>query len=268
MTTINNIIQYVESLTGHPINGDEGVHFGPANREISGVTVAWMATPDAIRAAGKAGHELLIGHESLFYPYDVVNAEKPPAGWETWPVNAKRAGLLEQYGLTHLRLHGTVDEICILDDFANQLGLGKPVHNEGFVKIYEIPECSLGELAERVQKLLDMDGVRISGSDEGFVNMDRRVSRVGLPWGGMALFVNVGYQQKLIEQGCDVFIAGETDNYGFRFAQECGIPMIETSHEVSENRGLAHFTEILAAALQEVECRFFENPRVWKMYAR
>ena len=58
------------------------------------------------------------------------------------------------------------------------------------------------------------------------------VSRIGLPWGGLGLFVNVGYQQALVEQGCDLFIAGESDNYGFRFAQECGIPMIETSHEI------------------------------------
>jgi putative NIF3 family GTP cyclohydrolase 1 type 2 len=115
---------------------------------------------------------------------------------------------------------------------------------------------------------LEMDGLRVSGADEGFVDMDRRVKRVGLPWGGMGLFVNVGYQQQLIDQGCDVFIAGETDNYGFRFAQECGIPMIETSHEVSENRGLAHFTEMQAEAFPQMEFRFFENPCVWSMYPR
>ncbi|NOY75007.1 MAG: hypothetical protein GXP32_04360 [Kiritimatiellaeota bacterium] len=63
-------------------------------------------------------------------------------------------------------------------------------------------------------------------------------SRVGLPWGGLGLFVNVAYQQFLFEHGCDVFIAGESDNMGFRFAEECGIPMIETSHEVNKKRKL------------------------------
>ena len=63
----------------------------------------------------------------------------------------------------------------------------------------------------------------------------------------------------------DVFIAGESDSYGFRFSQECGIPMIETSHEVSENPGLRRFTDMLAKAFPELGCHFFENPCVWEV---
>ena len=83
--------------------------------------------------------------------------------------------------------------------------------------------------------------------------------RVGLPWGGLGLFVNVGYQQRLIEQGCDVFIAGESDNYGFRFAAECGIPMIETSHELSENDGLRRFAEMLSGGFPDVQFRLLHE---------
>lgn len=262
MPTINDIISHVESMTGHPINRDEGVHFGPADRDISGVTVAWMATPDAIRSAGEAGHQLLIGHESLFFPYDVVNADSPPPDWEDWQVNAQRASLLEQYGLTHLRLHGSVNEICIFDDFAALVGLGEPIYADGFVKVFEMPPRSIGSWAEQVQETMGMNGLRVAG----VTDLNQMVSRIGLPWGGLGLFVNVGYQQKLIEQGCDLFIAGESDNYGFRFAQECGIPMIETSHEICENPGLAHFTDMLAEAFPQVDFRFFENPCVWSMY--
>ena len=38
MTTIQDIISHVESLTGHPINRDEGVHFGPSERDVTGAT--------------------------------------------------------------------------------------------------------------------------------------------------------------------------------------------------------------------------------------
>lgn len=262
MTTINEIISHVESMTGHPINRDEGVHFGLAERDITGVTVAWMATPDAIRSAAEAGHELLIGHESLFFPYDVVNVENPPSGWEDWRVNAQRSSLLAEYSLTHLRLHGSVDEICIFDDFAALLELGEPVYADGFVKVFEMPPRSIGSWAEQVQETMGMNGLRIAG----VTDLNQMVSRIGLPWGGLGLFVNVGYQQKLIEQGCDLFIAGESDNYGFRFAHECGIPMIETSHEICENPGLAHFTAMLAKAFPQVDFRFFENPCVWSMF--
>jgi len=194
----------------------------------------------------------------------VVNLENPPANWQTWRVNAQRSALLQRYDLTHLRLHGSVDEICIFDDFAALLGLDEAVHVDGFIKIFEIPECSLATLTESVEDAMGMSALRIAGADD----MGKLVRRVGLPWGGLGLFVNVGYQQQLIEQECDVFVAGESDNYGFRFAQECGIPMIETSHEICENPGLAHFTEMLARAFPQVAFRFFENPCVWKMHLR
>ena len=104
-----------------------------------------------------------------------------------------------------------------------------------------------------------MPAVRVSHPK----GMEQIVHRVGLPWGGLGLHRNVGYQQKLIELGCDVFIAGETDSYGFRFSGECGIPMIETSHEVSENPGLRHFTRMLRKRFLQLKITFHECATVF-----
>jgi putative NIF3 family GTP cyclohydrolase 1 type 2 len=264
-TTVHDLIAYIERLAGHPLNRDEGIQHG-ADRPITGVTVCWMASPDAIRAAGAPGmgtrgDELLIGHESLYYPYDVIHSANPPAGWEGWQVNRQRRELLAEYDLTFLRAHGSLDEICIFDDFVARLGLGASLFTDGLVKVFEIAPCPLAELVGRVKARMRMPALRVSAP----AGLDQIVRRVGLPWGGLGLFVNVGYQQRLIEQGCDVFIAGESDNYGFRFAAECGIPMIETSHELSENDGLRRFTEMLAQAFPDVRCRFFENPCAWEI---
>jgi len=261
MTIVEDIIRKVESWSGHPLNADEGVLHGSGDRDVSAITICWMATPQAIEAAGQAGDDLLIGHESLYYPYDVLEAANKPEGWQKWKVNEQRRKHLEKYDLPFLRLHGSVDEICIFDCFASVLGLGEPVFARGLVKVYEIPECSLGELTKHVKDCLAMPSVRITP----VTGMDARVKRVGLPWGGLGLFINVAYQQLLVEQDCDVFIAGETDNYGFRFAQECNIPMIETSHEISENPGLRHFTIMLASAFPEIRFRFYENGCVWRV---
>lgn len=261
MVSIADIVSYVEALTGHGLNRDEGVQHGAAAREVHGVTVAWMATPAAIRAAGEAGHELLIGHESLYYPYDVVNQLEGPLGWQRWRVNRQRREALDAYGLSFLRIHGSADEICIFDDFAAMLALGDPVYAGGLTKVYEIAPGPLAELVARVKAQVGMQHVRVAPAGP----MDRMVHRVGLPWGGLGLFVNVGYQQELVEQDCDVFIAGESDNYGFRFAAECGIPMIETSHEVSENPGLRRFTAMLGAAFPDVDFAFYENACVWEV---
>ena len=267
MTTIQDIISHVESLTGHPINRDEGVHFGPSERDVTGATVAWMATPDAIRAAGGPATNCSSATRASFTRMmSSMLTVLRPAG-KIWQVNAQRSRLLTEYGLTHLRLHGSVDETCIFDDFAALLGLGDPVYVDGFVKVFEMPERSIRSWAGQVEEAMGMNGLRIAGvNDMDQDGIDQMVSRIGLPWGGLGLFVNVGYQQALVEQGCDLFIAGESDNYGFRFAQECGIPMIETSHEICENPGLAHFTAILAEAFPQVDFRFYGNPCVWSMF--
>jgi len=261
MRTISDIIHFVETKTGHRLNRDEGMQYGDSDRVLQGVTVAWMATPDAIQAAGEAGHQLLIAHESVYFPYDALNAENAPEDWREWKVNKHRIELLEQFSLSCLRLHGSVDEICIFDTFAERLNLGEAVYSDGLVKVYEITPCPLHVLVEWVKECMGMDHLRVA--DAG--NMDRIVSRIGLPWGGLGLFVNVGYQQHLITQECDVFIAGESDNYGFRFAVEAGIPMIETSHELSENPGLRSFTSMLADTFPNVQFRFYENACIWRI---
>jgi putative NIF3 family GTP cyclohydrolase 1 type 2 len=176
-------------------------------------------------------------------------------------VNRQRREALDTYGLSFLRIHGSADEVTIFDDFAALLALGDPVFSEGLTKVYEIAPCPLRTLIDRVKAQVGMDHVRVAAPG-GF---DRVVHRVGLPWGGLGLFVNVGYQQELIAQVCDVFIAGESDNYGFRFAAECGIPTIETSHEVSEIPGLRRFTQMLDAAFPDVAFVFYENARVWEV---
>jgi putative NIF3 family GTP cyclohydrolase 1 type 2 len=261
MTTATDIIEYVTGQTGHPLRGDEGVHVGSATREINGVTVAWMATAEAIRSAGERGDDLFIGHESLYYPYDVLQMSDPPADWREWPINRKRSELLEQYEMSFLRLHGSLDELCILEEFANRLDLGKPVCQDGWVRIHEIEPCSFDELIIRVKRCIGMPALRVARPP----GPERPVRRIGLTWGGMGLFVNVAFQQQLVEQKCDVFIGGESDCYAFRFATECGIGVIETSHEHSEIPGLRRFTSTLAGTFPDIRFAFLETPAVWRI---
>jgi putative NIF3 family GTP cyclohydrolase 1 type 2 len=260
MITINGIISRIEKISGHSLNSDEGVHSGVLDKTVNALTLCWMATPHAIHCAGEAGHDLLICHESLYFPYDVVNSLNKPDGWENWQVNRQRREMLERYDLSCLRIHGSADEICIYDTFAEDLGLRSPSFEDGLVKVFDIPQCSLGDLIEQVKERLGMASVRVAT----VTDLNQKISRVGLPWGGLGLLVNVRYQQALIEQNCDVFITGESDNYGFRFARECEVSVIETSHEISENNGLKRLTGILASEFPAVKINFYENTCVWK----
>jgi hypothetical protein len=75
MATANDIIKWVEENQGWAIHHEEGIHHGAGDVEITGVTVCWKASPRAIDAAGKRGDNLIIGHESLHYPYYIAPAK-------------------------------------------------------------------------------------------------------------------------------------------------------------------------------------------------
>jgi putative NIF3 family GTP cyclohydrolase 1 type 2 len=116
-------------------------------------------------------------------------------------------------------------------------------------------------LIERVKSCVGLERLRVARPD----GQQRPIRRIGLTWGGMGLFVNVAFQQELLEQGCDLFIAGEADSYAFRFATEAGVAVIETSHEASEQAGLRRFTEMLQAAFADVRFVFEEMPTAWEI---
>lgn len=259
--TTHDIIAYIEGLSGHALNEDEGVQHGDAARPVHHLLLCWMATADALRAAGQRGVDLVITHESLYYPYNAYHRQDNPPGWEEWLTNQQRRALLDQHDLTLLRAHGSLDEICIYDAFAALLGLGEPAQAEGLARVYEMAPCTLASLVARVKAAVGMRAVRVS-APQGW---GQCVRRVGLPWGGLGLFVNVAYQQRLIAMGCDALIAGESDDYGLRFAAEIGIPLIETGHEVSEQPGLERFAEMLRQRFPTLQVALYLCAPSWQM---
>jgi len=261
VTTTRDVIAWVEDLTGHSLNRDEGVHCGDAVRPLRGVLVCWMATREALEAAAREGCDLVLTHESLYYPYNAAVSSENPPGWEDWPTNRLRRGLLESHGMTLLRVHGSADEATIYDDFASLLGLGSPAVADGLARGYDIAPCPLQALVERVKRCIGLERLRVSAPQ----GMDQVVHRIGLPWGGLGLFVNVGYQQRLIAMGCDAFIGGESDDYGMRFGADLGIPFIETGHSVSENPGLRRLRDLLATRFAGLKVTYYECLPAWQI---
>lgn len=262
MTTPNDIIGWVEEIKGGPINHEEGVHHGSAEAAVHGVTVCWKAVPEAIAAAGERGDDLIVGHESLYYPYYFDFDPDRTPGWPEWEINRRRKEQLERHGLTYLRLHTSIDQICIATDMGTWLELGEPTRTQSGTLVWEIDACTVRELADRAKRVSGLEAIRVSAPS----GLDQEVSRVGLLVGGAGLCPNGGAFEPYVRARCDVLIAGETDNYGFRYATECGIPLIETSHEACENPGFQHFSEMLAEAFPDLEVSFFVNTCPYRVY--
>lgn len=254
---IHDLEKYLHDLKGR-FNRDEGLLFGDGEREIRGIQVSWMATLDAIESAYREGVNVMLVHEALFYPYPFSGRSRPE-DYLSWTVNQRRVGLLSGYKIAVIRFHGTLDEICILDDFAKALGLPEAtIAEEGLVKLYDIDPASLEEMVARVKEKLSLNIVRVTPCD-----LKKKIKRVGLAWGGLGLSVNVGYQERLLKHKPELFIAGETDSYALHFAVDAGIVVIETSHEVSENIGLKNFTDRLKQEIKDIPIIFYENCRPW-----
>lgn len=259
---IGDVVQLLIETCGE-LGRDEGILFGDRNQEVTGIQVCWMASLDAIRHAAGASANLIIAHEDLYFPSWRPPGSATPVDYLSWQANQRRMTLLSQSGIAVIRSHGSLDRYCIFDAFAAKLGLGVPVVNEGpYLKAYDLPPATTyGALVERVKTALGMAAVRATPHDPA-----APVRRAGLPWGGLGLFVNVGYMQSILKYDCDVFIGGESDNYGMHFARDSGVPLIETSHEVSENPGLAQFAQELQTMLPNVPVHFYENPMPWRWW--
>lgn len=198
-----------------------------------------MATLEALEAAAARGCNLVICHEQLHYPYDF---QSPPLHDAlTWRVNRMRFSALANHGLTVYRAHGQADRFSIVDDFGDLIGMPAPAVNQGLCRIYEIAPTTVGELAEQVKARMGLGHLRVSG------DLAATVRRVGSAIGGLGLSLNVGFINALLDYGADVLVAGECDEYAFRYTEDAGVPMIETAHSVSENPGLATFARAIGA---------------------
>jgi len=254
---VEEIAEFIEGLAPGPA-ADEGFKFGDPQAQVKGVLVCWMATLAALRHAVAEDCNLVICHEEMHYPYA---AQHP--GLEkylTWTVNRRRISWLAEHNIVVYRAHGMLDDFCILDDFGRLLGLGEPVVSEGFFRIYDISPRPVAQLANEVKRCMGMNYLRVCG------DVDRIVQRPGPLWGGLGLSVNVGFIEGLLRYYPDVLIAGESDEYAMFYAIDADIPLIETSHAASENYGLRHFAQYLAANFPGLKVVFDECPVPWEAH--
>jgi len=121
-----------------------------------------MATKDTIEKAIDEDCNLMVIHEGLFYPY-VFQRDENFEKYLTWSVNHARLKMLSEHNITVFRAHGTLDGLCILDLFAESLGLPEPTVRHGYIRIYDVPPITVGDLALNVKEKLNLKAVRIVG---------------------------------------------------------------------------------------------------------
>ena len=232
---------------------EEGFKFGDQEAEVAGVLVCWMPTVAALEQAIAERCNLVICHETLFFPQSA-----PIDGERCWRTNRLRMQLMHQGGMVVYRAHGKLDRLCVFEDFAAGLGLDAVHSGEGHARVFSLPPTRLAALARRAMQITGMPVVRVTG------DLERQVTRVGLPWGGLGLFVNIGFMQRLVGNGAEAGICGETDEYAMRFAEDAGLALIETSHAACESIGLRRFAAMLREGCPGIKVIFHESGPGWR----
>jgi len=256
--TTRDFETYLTGLFG-PLGGGDGLVFGDPLAEVKGALVCWMANVEAIQHAAKAGANLILSHEAVFFPYPGIRSGVAPADSLSWPVNRERIRLMSEAGVSVIRVHSPMDRWHGGEAFREALGLPKRSLAEADgLKVYDIEPVALGRFVEDVKRRLGLERVRV-----GRGHMDRMVKRVALAPGGTGLFVNVEYQARLLKWNPDVIVGGETDTYGIHFALDVGVPFVETGHEVSENADTRRVFERIRKDLPGLAVHWFENAQPW-----
>ena len=226
---------------------DGGFISGSEADQISGVLLCWHVSVKALTMAVTNGCNTVLCHEAPFFNEKL---ELPPYRWltptakpemQSWHPNTQRQHLIEQHHLTVIQAHYGWDRFCMFDAFSDKCGFTRKVQDHGWETIFELQkEMTVAELAEELKKRLAIKGtVRVDG------DLNRRISRVSSLWGGMGLSGNLYWVHQAINNGAQAGIAGEMDESFATYVNDADFPVIETSHQVSEECGVSSYAEYM-----------------------
>jgi len=230
------------------------VKAGDPSQPLSAVAVTFLASADAIAQAAHLGANLLISHEPVFYSHlDQVD-------WlQDHPLYQAKRALIEQNRIVVWRFH---DYLHSIPPDATVMGLIEALGwNAGEAAEYgapcQIPEMSLGELAEYVKTRLGLPLVRVAGDPA--LRCARAAILPGAPGGRYQI-------PALASENVDVVITGEIDEWEIpeyaRDAARLGFAkgLIVTGHAASEEPGMRWILPWLQKQLPEAQIHFIPTP--------
>ena len=245
-------------------NTVDTVKCGDPERPVKKAGVAWFPSIWDIRAAIRAGCDLLIVHEPTFWEHSAAEQRWRDRG----PGIAKSKALTES-GLVILRAHDTWDnwpEIGIRDSWAKYLGFTKRLREGSSLRwtaVYEIPVTTLRGFAQQVA-----DRIRPLGEDSVQVIGDAE-TKVSHPAVGVGCAVP---DQEMVEFGADVLVMcydGASYWASRERLHEMGVSIVTVEHGTSEMPGLMSLRDHLGRQFPAVEFIWIaEHPRTWTVKSR
>jgi len=228
-----------------------GFRFGNPEIEVTGVGVAWYLAMEVIEQSVKRGLNLLLIHEpGLFY--------ENSAPWHTTllpdtnPVNLKKKQLLIENNICVYTAHSNWDlqkHVGNQPTFAKALGLTKEIKRDIAVGVYQVQPMTFSDLIEKVKTATGLKHMRVQG------DRDKLIKTVAVGFGNMGFVVDA-----ILANHADAGIFGELGEFSFIAAREANVPIIETTHLVSESIGFHSVADVMKERLPEMKIECLEVP--------
>ncbi len=247
MTTVNDILNYIETLAPRSLKMDwdnVGLNCGSRTAPVNKILVALDPFEHVCREAVEWSADLLVTHHPLiFKPWPTVTDDA-----------AISRGLMElvRHDISHICAHTNLDcaEGGVNDVLAATLGLEnvEPLGAYGgMMRCGYVPEQSLAQFLGFVKERLGCDGLR-------YCDGGKPVRKVAVGGGSCS----DGLYDTILA-GCDTFVTSDVRYNGFWDAQEQGLTLIDAGHFPTENPMVAVLAAKLQAQFPEIQVKISEK---------
>jgi len=253
--TANEVIDRIKKNVGVEWRSETVDTFkaGDPNTKVTGIAVTMMATLDVLQRAAAKNENLIITHEPTFYDHLDTSKELPQG--ESDAVLAEKRAFIAQHHLVVWRFHDhwhMRKPDGILTGVIHKLGWEK-FQDPNNQYLFTIPESTVGQLSEELQKKLGIHVMRVVG------DRDMKVRRVALSPGAAGFHREVG---ALEMPDIELLITGESREWetveyvADAVAEGRHKALIMLSHVPSEQPGMEECTAWLKTFVTEAPIEF------------
>ena len=255
MTTVNDILQYMESLAPKSMKeswDNVGLLCGSGKQEVTKIMVALDPFESVCKEAADWGADLLVTHHPVIF-------QAPKSVTDDDGVGRALLQLIRS-NISAINAHTNLD--CapggVNDVLAAKVGLQdaavlnpKGVNEEGLpwglLRYGTVETTDLPAFLEQVKTILGCEGLR-------YVDGGKSVHRVAVGGGSCA-----GALREVADAGCDTFVTADVRYNQFWDARELGVNLIDATHFATENPVVTVLAAKLQAAFPEIQVKISEN---------
>ncbi len=254
---VADVFEQIAPISSGIPKDELGFVYGDPATELTGIACMWDVDASSITAAAKQNLNMIICHEIMFLWPQKSPWYKGPNTQQIKP-NQIRRSILEQNKMVVYRSHSNWDALPNdgqPDQAVKALGIeGLTVAaKQKFFKVHRLPqEMTITELKDHAQKGLNFNSCRIFG------NPDKKIRQFAFLIGGFGEN-QVHMPQAAMEMGAEAIIIGDMSEFVVIAALEMGMPVIETSHSVSENPGIRRQAEILSQKFPSLNVKYIPS---------